>query len=258
MTDAIRPQVQIVEFPDNWLSDIAKRVPRSVGDVDDRSDSESKAAILATLEAKRVKGLQFQDQNLDQVVTYLRTVTGLNFHITPKVRQGKFDEVKINIPGLDDVSVRQVLDNSSRQPYELRWEPRNGVVTIAMKDEVAGQLRLKYFDVKDLAVKIQNFRGTDIYLAPSNYTPPEPPELPEAAQIYPTDALVETIKTVVDEETWKVEGASLEIKNGTLIARNTRRDARQGLPAARGAAPQPRPDGQPRGALHHGRGQLPP
>ena len=221
MIEATRPQVSTVVFPEDWMEKVASRKARTVGDADEPQDNESKAAIIATLEAKRVKGLQFQDQNLDQVVTYLRTVTGLNFHITPKVRTTAFDNVKINVPGLDDVSVKWVLDNVVTTPYDLRWEPRDGVVTIAMKDEVAGELRLKYFDVKDLAVKIQNFRGTEIFLSPSNYTPPEPPELTEAAPIFPSDALVETIKQVVDPESWAGEGgASIDLKNGTLIVKN--------------------------------------
>ncbi len=221
MVEAIRPQVNTVEFPENWMESIAQRKPRSVGDADEPQDNESKAAIIATLEAKRVKGLQFQDQNLDQVVTYLRTVTGLNFHITPKVRTSSFDNVKINVPGLDDVSVKWILDNVITTPFDLRWEPRDGVVTIAAKDEVAGELRLKYFDVKDLAVKIQNFRGTEIFLSPSNYTPPEPPELTEAAPIFPTDALLETIKAVVDPDSWVGDsGSSIDLKNGTLIVKN--------------------------------------
>lgn len=217
--EKVLPQVRTIEFPDNW-DEISRRKPRSVGDADDATESESKQAILTALRAKRVKGLQFSEQNLDQVVTYLRTVTGLNFHITPKVRSTKFDEVKVTIPGLDDVTVEEVLNLITSQ-HELRWEPRDGVVTIAMKDEVAGTLRLKYFDVRDLAVKIQNYRGTDIYLAPSNYTPPEPPELPEPSPIYPTEQLVDTIKEMVAKESWAAEGASLELKGGTLIGRNT-------------------------------------
>jgi len=219
LKEATIPQSETVVFPEDWLQTVARRKPRQVGDIDVPTDNESKAAIIATLEAKRVKGLQFQEQNLDQVVTYLRTVTGLNFHITQKVRQDKFDSIKITIPLLDDVSVKDVLDLVTVQ-YELRWEPREGVVTIALKDEVSGQLRQRYYDVKDLAVKIQNFRGTDIFLAPSNFTPPEPPELAEPASIFPQDALVDTIKAVVDPETW-IEGTDLQIKNGTLIAKNT-------------------------------------
>jgi type II secretory pathway component GspD/PulD (secretin) len=217
--DAIQPQVDVVEFPKNW-GEIVKRTARSVGDVSAPADIESKAAIMAILESKRVKGLTFTDANLDAVVQYLRTVTGLNFHITPKVRATKFDDVKVNIGLLDNVSVAEVLTIIT-STADLRWEPRDGVVTISLKEEVAGTLRLRYFDVKDLAVKIQNFRGTEIFLAPSNYTPPEPPELPEPVAIFPEEQLVDTIKSVVDPESWAVEGASLEVKNKLLIAKNT-------------------------------------
>ena len=109
-------------------------------------------------------------------MTYLRTVTGLNFHITPKVRTTKFDEVKITVPGLDDVSVKWLLDNVITTPYDLRWEPRDGVVTLVMKDEVPGTMRLKYFDVKDLAAKTRHFRVTGLFPPPSNYPPPDPPD----------------------------------------------------------------------------------
>ena len=217
---ATQPQTKVVEFPANWNSEIRHRKARQVGDSGNVADAESKAAIIQTLQAKRVQGLTFADANLDQVVTYLRTVTGLNFYITPKLRTGgKFDDVKVNIPLLDNVSVYEVLQIITQQAG-LKWEPRNGIVTIAMSDEVSGTLRLRYFDVKDLAVKIANFRGPDLNLVPSNYTPPEPPELAEPQAIFPTDQLVETIKQVVDPETWTGEGVTIEIKNGTLIAKN--------------------------------------
>ena len=214
------PQVDVVVFPDNWLSDVAGRKARTIGDIEAPADAETKAAILATLESKRVKGLVWEEQNLDQVVGYLRTVTGLNFFVTTKVRQTKFDDVKVTLGPLDDVTVKQVLDLVASQ-HELRWEPRNGVVTIALKEEIAGTMRLRHFDVKDLAVTIRNFRGTDIYLAPSNFTPPEPPELPEPVAIYPEDALLETIKQTIDPPSWEVEGASIEVKNHIIMAKNT-------------------------------------
>jgi tetratricopeptide (TPR) repeat protein len=216
---ATLPQVQPVVFPDNWLDVIARRQPRVVGDVGPAADAEASAAVLATLEAKRVKGLQWEEQNLDQVAAYLRTVTGLNFFITPKVRTTKFEEVKVTIGPLDDVSVREVLDLVTA-PYDLRWHVREGVVEIALKEEVSGDLRVRHIDVKDLAVTIQNHRGTDIYLAPSSFTPPEPPELPEPAPIYPMEALVDTIKSTIEPTSWE-EPAQIEVKNNILILKNT-------------------------------------
>jgi Flp pilus assembly secretin CpaC/tetratricopeptide (TPR) repeat protein len=219
LEEATLPQVQPVVFPDNWLTEIARRRPLVVGDAGPVGDEESQAAILATLEAKRVKGLLWEDQNLDQVTSYLRTVTGLNFFVTPKVRAGRFEEVKVTIGPLDDVSVRELLDLVTT-PWDLRWHVRDGVVEIALKEEVSGAIRVRHLDVKDLAVTIQNHRGTDIYLAPSSYTPPEPPELPEPAAIYPIDSLVETIKATIEPTSWE-DPAGIEAKNNILIVKNT-------------------------------------
>ena len=42
------------------------------------------AALVTALEKKRIKGLSWQEASLDDVVAYLRTITGLNFVITAK------------------------------------------------------------------------------------------------------------------------------------------------------------------------------
>ena len=212
------PQVKTVVFPDDWLEGIAQRQPRVVGDVGGPDDA-SLAAIMATLESKRVKGLNWEGANLDQVVSYLRTITGLNFFVTPAVRADVFDSVEVNLE-LDDVAVNTVLDLIC-EPAGLMWEPRNGVVVIATKDEVRGDMLLRYFDVKDLNVAIQNFVGQEINLVPSNFTPPEPPELPEPMPIFPAEGLVDLIReTIGGESAWE-DPASIEAKNGIIIARNT-------------------------------------
>jgi type II secretory pathway component HofQ len=212
------PQVRTVVFPEDWLDGIAQRRPRVVGEADDAGDASS-AAIYAALESKRVKGIAWEGANLDVVVGYLRTITGLNFFITPKVRTEKMEEVSITWSG-DDITVRNLLDLVVTEPYELRWEVRNGVVTIAAADEVSGLMKLRYFDVKDLNVAIQNFVGQEINLVPSNFTPPEPPELPDPQPIFQAENLVELIKETIGKEgTWD-EPAAIDTKNGIIIARN--------------------------------------
>ncbi|MFV1958694.1 MAG: hypothetical protein ACC662_04705, partial [Planctomycetota bacterium] len=58
-------------------------------------------------------------------------------------------------------------------------------------------------------------------LVPSNYMPPEPPELPEPTAIFPADGLVELIReTIGGADAWE-DPASLETRNGIIIARNT-------------------------------------
>ncbi len=212
------PQVKVVEFPDDWLEGIAQRQPYLVGDKIPEADA-SIAAIVSTLESKRVQSLSWEGANLDQVVAYLRTITGLNFFITPQARAEKFDEVEVTLQ-VDDVAVKDVLDYVT-EPYDLKWEPRNGVVVIATSEEIRGDMLLRFFDVKDLNVAIRNFVGQDINLVPSNFTPPEPPELDDPQPIFPIDGLVELIQqTIGGEEKWE-DPATIDARNGVIIARNT-------------------------------------
>jgi len=220
MEDSMIPQKNTVEFPENWLDEIAHRKPRIVGEESPAEDSASIAGILSILEKKRIKGLDWEEQNLDQVTAYLRTITGLNFYVSPKVREEKFEDTVISAT-LDDVSVKSILDSVVTEPNELKWEPRGGVIWILTAAEISGSMRLRYFDVKDLSVNIQNFLGQEINLVPSNFTPPEPPELPEPAPIFPAESLVELIRETVGGEAKWEDPATIEARNGILIVRNT-------------------------------------
>ncbi len=174
------------------------------------------------LAGKRVKGLSWEEVNLDQAVAYLRTITGLNFYVTPKVREELLEDVVITLQ-LDDVSIAQVLDLIT-EPYGMRWEVREGVVWILSQRNLAGPLRLRYYDVKDLVG-------------------PQPPSKP-----YRTiHVLVDEVKLEVHPRYWESEKVALEGRNRILIVRASRpvldevdrylsaeraRVLRPGLPAA--------------------------
>ena len=99
-------------------------------------EERSQVAALRSLHEKRVLAVTFADANLDAVVAYLRTVTGLNFSITPNLRtSSKFDDVKVNISYLDNVSAYEVVQIVTQQ-VDLRWEVQRGVVTIGTKGEI--------------------------------------------------------------------------------------------------------------------------
>ena len=90
------------------------------------------------LDEKRVQGLTLTDANLDAVAQYLRTVTGLSFAISPKVRAERFADVKINVPLVESASAAEVLDLVTA-PYDLRWQVRDGVVWIGTAAEAAAK-----------------------------------------------------------------------------------------------------------------------
>ncbi len=153
------------------------------------------------LESKRVKELRLDGASLDQVASYLRTVTGLDFLVTPRLRAERFEEVKVSLVA-SDLAVVQVLDVVTAQ-HGLDWEIRDGVVTIGLPEEVPGasRIRHRFFDVKDLV-------GSSS------------PEARDAA----LEALRTEIRKTVDPASWAREGAAIEHKNGVLVVKNSRRN----------------------------------
>ncbi len=173
VADEVAVTLTAVEASENWLEEVATRQPPRDDALDKSSGRHD--AILEKLEATRVRGIEFQKEDLDQVVGRLSALTGLDFRVAPNVRTSKFDDVRITVPPLDDVSVRWLLDNVVTTPYELRWEIRNSVVTIAAWDDPAMRPRLRYFDVSDLVPKITSFRGDWSFLDRPCEAPPAPP-----------------------------------------------------------------------------------
>jgi len=143
------------------------------------------------LSQKRVKGLTWEEVDLGHAVAYLRTLTGLTFFISPKVREEKYDDIVYTM-NLDDVSALTVLDVMTR-PFGLRHEARGKVIWILTREEVGGPKRLRYFDVKDLIGVEDGFASGA--------------------------ALLEDLHGEVAPEHWDEENAVLEERHGILIVR---------------------------------------
>lgn len=256
VADQVAAAGTAVEASENWLEEVATRRPPLDVALDEPSDGDERAAILSKLRATKVRDFRLQEQNLDQVSARLHADSGLDFRITPRVRATRFDEVRITVPCLEDVSVEWLLDNVVTTPNDLRWAVRGGAVTIETRDEVPGGLRLKYFDVKHL-VAMPWLRGNEILLMPSCDGAPETCLPVEGAPACPPDPLVELIKSTVEPASWTDEGVSLDLKNGTLIVKNAPRTIeyvgrfldelrRQPRPV-----PEARPPPPPPRARHH-------
>ncbi len=82
-----------------------------------------------------------------------------------------------------------------------------------------GPMSRATFDLHDLAARAPSFRGRDVRLWPSNFTPPEPPELPEPNPAYEPDAVLDLAKGL-DPDGWAREGALLAVAHETLEVRH--------------------------------------
>jgi type II secretory pathway component GspD/PulD (secretin) len=216
------PHPDILRYPKEW-SEISQRKPKVAGSTqmgeapDPRTDQ-----IINTLGQKRVYDLRFEagDIDLNGAIQYLRSVTGLNFVLSQKVKEEKSDtEIDLN---LDNVSVKQVL-NLLTEPNEMAWKVRNGVVMILDKEEALDKAVLQFYDVKDLVAKISDFPGQEINLVPSKYQPPEPmDEDVEPTSPFEVDSLMDVIRLTIEPDSWDtVETANIEPKNNVLVITTT-------------------------------------
>lgn len=176
--------------------------------VDAAPKPENPYTILAR---KRVKGLVWEDTTLDQAASYIRTISGLNVYISPKVREEKMDGIRLNAQ-LDDVSLRDVLRVVMTEPWELTFEVRQGnVIWIMTQDEVDQTMRLRYYDVKDLV----GVHAPDESTGPVRHAP----RVDEAK----AEALVARIRKSVAPAGWDREDVTMEARNGILIVRAPRK-----------------------------------
>ncbi|MHC4934232.1 MAG: tetratricopeptide repeat protein, partial [Planctomycetota bacterium] len=215
------PHPEVLNYPKNW-SEISKRKPKTTGSQESFAPDPRADQILNTLSQKRVYDLRFEagDIALGGAIEYLRSVTGLNFVLSQKVKEEKADtEIDLS---LDNVSVKQVLDLIT-EPNEMAWKVRNGVVMILDKEEALDKPVLQFYDVKDLVAKISDFPGQEINLVPSKYQPPEvDDEELEPTSPFEVDSLIEVIRQTIEPESWDtIEGANIEPKNNVLVVTTT-------------------------------------
>ena len=186
----------------------------------------------------QIAQLQWEEVDLDQVVAYLRTISGLDFYIAPRVRAQVYDEIEISLH-LADVSLQTVLDLVT-EPYELVWSRQGDLVVIDRRGQRGPEMTQRYFDVKDLTEGIvQGARGGNARHATDRDPAPVP--------LYEAGALVELVRETIGRyDVWE-DPASIEARNGILIARNEVHVLDDGRPAPGRTADRGRHGGHHRG-----------
>lgn len=111
--------------------------PSAVAEAPKPDAARRRAEILATLDEKHIKNASFAGATIDEIATYLRTVTGVEFHVSPKARGSKDETRLVSMPVIADTTARQLLDVVI-VPMGLVWTVRGDAVEIATPGEAAG------------------------------------------------------------------------------------------------------------------------
>ena len=82
-----------------------------------------------------------------------------------------------------------------------------------------GPLEIRRFDIGALGYPAYDVGAPTVHLWPSQFTEPEPPELPDGMPRFPAEALVEFMKEFFPADTFGDEEATMEARRGLLIVR---------------------------------------
>ena len=201
------PQTQTLVFDDlkRW-SEVRSRVPLEFTRLDTTA-AQDKQAVLDRLDAVRfAPSFGTPDGGgspLADVASFLQSLTGVNFVLSPKVVSELDEEQKSIKLQLPERSVRKVLDIIVETHENLRWKIEDGVVKFVTKDELKGGQVLATYEVRDLIHPIPDFPSHEMNVAPSGGVQlAEEEKVEREANIVTADALEQLIKNNVAPGSW--------------------------------------------------------
>jgi len=216
------PQIDPLVFDMDRWREVASRRPISAN-VSTAGDAE-RSAILSRLDDVRFAP-PFDEDPLESVASYLQDLTGVNFHVSARVRDelGE-DETTINLTLRTERSVRKVLDLIAETSESLRWTVKDGVVRFIVADELTGGQIQANYKVHDLINPIPDFPGRDINVSPSGGLFPPDEDLPEReTNVLASDLLEDLIRNTIDPESWDLDANnSIRITDtGAMVVNQT-------------------------------------
>ncbi len=216
------PQIDPLVFDMDRWREVASRKPISAS-VSTAGDAE-RSAIMGRLDDVRFAP-PFDEDPLESVASYLQDLTGVNFHVSARVRDelGE-DETTINLSLRTERSVRKVLDLISETSESLRWTVKDGVVRFIVADELTGGQIQANYKVHDLINPIPDFPGRDINVSPSGGLFPPDEDLPEReTNVLASDLLEDLIRNTIDPESWDLDANnSIRITDtGAMVVNQT-------------------------------------
>lgn len=98
--------------------------------------------------------------------------------------------------------------------------PARGLELVSPPEHPARRFAERSYDIAILQESVASRMGQSINLVPSNFTPPEPPELREPAPIWAGEGLMELMRRSVMPASWDLSGTGMQVGWGWLRARN--------------------------------------
>lgn len=209
------PQLELVRYSDDWHEIDARRSAPSRSGLDD-SDSQWRQEIKNKLDQKLT--LNFQDNDITDVVLFLQTQTDVNIILDPEV-VADGDVAPITME-MKDVKLSSALEFIMTLT-DLRYSLQDEAVYISDEDGLRGDAVMKIYDISDLINPLTMFPGPRM-------TIPEPgaddgnlvTEI-EGEDEGDVDDFIDLISEVVAPDTWDEDGISIDEYNGNMVVTQT-------------------------------------
>jgi type II secretory pathway component GspD/PulD (secretin) len=210
---AMLPQLELVTYSPEW-PEIDARRSAPVQGLDERNDTWRKN-INSQLEQEVT--LDFQDNDLVDVVGFLQKITNVNIVLDPKVVAAAPPPVTLRV---ESMKLRYVLDFIMKLTG-LNYTLRDEAIFISNAQGLRGDIFMKLYDIRDLTHAMASFPGPDLDI-------PEPggvgsrllPQI-DSEQKPEINEFIEIIQKVVSPATWTNEGVAIEEYNGAMVVTQT-------------------------------------
>ena len=237
------PHTELITYPPDWpqLSAIRLQALQSSGgetEVDRRVREKLKQAIPVNFEGNR----------LENVIEYLRNVTGVNIVVNWRALEGAGIEpgttVTLQLSSVPaDKAIDLILEYVGGDLVPLGYTVDAGVVTISTQENLGKITHIRTYDIRDLVVQAPNFDQApsfdlvEVTRAPASggggnqqslfEDDDEENDLSRGEMI---GQIQDLVRDTVDPDNWRSAGglvSSMSELNGTLIINSTTENHRQ-------------------------------
>ena len=195
--------------------------------VGENESDPKKAEVVNKLNTMRLN-LDFKDSSLDEVLNYIRDISGLNIVVDAEVSSKlNPDQMKISLR-VKDLLLKSCL-KLMLGSRDLTATYKEGVILVVPKGKTDKAVYLQIYDVRDLLVKIQDFGGPKVELVSPSKGGGGPLTgatftLEEPKSTITEEFITEMVKANTGDRSWDENtAASVQLTNGMLIVSQSRR-----------------------------------
>lgn len=158
--------------------------------------------------------LDFANAPLDQVIDYLRELSGMNIFVDSKVRDKQLViSIKVN-----EITLKSIF-SLMLKPHNCDILFKDGVLQVMTKEDVADKtMKMEFYDCRDILYPIQNFPGVDLDIGQGQGVVVAGQDSEPAGEI----PIEEMVRSHTGGRSWEENPKAVaKMQNGLLVIRNT-------------------------------------